>query len=547
MAFPPPPQQVPPPPGSGPSRSGWSTRTIALVVVGAMLAGIVVVGLAGFVTYRLVSEDGGSGGDATPSVTPPPSAGPEAPEPEVPSGLEKFYDQELDWSDCGDNECARLTVPLDYAEPGGRTIQVAVLRVRAGKPDERVGQLVVNPGGPGGSGVQYAAGGAAVFGATLARYFDLVGFDPRGVGQSTPLKCASTEQTDEFLASDPDPDTPAEVRRNDRLTRAYGEGCLQRSGDLARHVSTVEVARDVDVLRAALGERQLDWFGASYGTTIGATYAELFPANVRRMVLDGAVAQNISEEQAGVDQARGFQTALDAYLRDCLDKGCFLGEDLQQAQGALRDFLADLDARPLPSGQEGRPLTEGLAVYGIFLPLYVQSYWPLLTEALRRAIQDGDGSQLLQLADQYTQRTSGGYQGNQTEALYAVNCADSSDSIPLADVPARFGEFEDVAPVFARIFAYGLATCDSWPIKPTEPRPDIEGTGAAPILVVGTTRDPATPYRWAQELAKELDSGVLLSRDGDGHTGFQQGNACVDKAIEAYLVAGKVPRDGTSC
>ncbi|ROR89361.1 alpha/beta hydrolase [Nocardioides aurantiacus] len=546
MAFPPPPQQVPPPPGGGaPSRSGWSTRAIVLTVVVAMLAGLVVVGIAGFVTYRLV--DDGSGAEASPSVTPPPDPGSTAPEPEVPAELRSFYEQELGWTDCGENQCARLTVPLDYAEPDGETIEIAVLRVRAGEPDERVGQLVVNPGGPGGSGVDYAAGGGAVFGATLARYYDIVGFDPRGVGQSTALECATTAQTDEFLASDPDPDTRAEVQRNDRLTRAYGEGCLERSGDLARHVSTVEVARDVDVLRAALGERQLDWFGASYGTTIGATYAELFPANVRRMVLDGAVAQNLPEDQMDVDQARGFQTALDAYLRDCLDKGCFLGEDLGEAQRRLSAFLEDVDAEPLPTGVAERPLTEGLAVYGIFLPLYVQSYWPLLTEALRRAIQDGDGSQLLTLADQYTQRTADGYQGNQTEALYAVNCADSSESVPLADVPDRFGEFEAVAPVFARIFAYGLATCDSWPIEPTDERPEVDGKGAAPILVVGTTRDPATPYRWAEELSEELDSGVLLSRDGDGHTAFQQGNACIDKAVEAYLVAGKVPEDGRSC
>ncbi len=545
MAFPPPPQQPLPPAGGSPRR-GWRTRTIALVVIAAMLAGLLVVGVAGFVTYRLVSDDDTST-DATPSATPPPSSGSAAPEPEVPAELREFYDQELDWRDCGENECARLTVPLDYAEPDGETIEIAVLRVRATEPGKRVGQLVVNPGGPGGSGVDYAAGGESVFGATLARYYDIVGFDPRGVGESDGLECATTGQTDAFLAADPDPDTAAEVRRNDRLTRAYGEGCLERSGDLARHVSTIEVARDVDVLRGALGENQLDWFGASYGTTIGATYAELFPGNVRRMVLDGAVAQNIPDDESAVDQARGFQTALDAYLRDCLEQGCFLGEDLGEAQRRLSTFLEEVDAQPLPTGEAERPLTEGLAVYGIFLPLYVQSYWPLLTDALRQAIQEGDGTALLLLADQYTQRTPDGYDGNQTEALYAVNCADSPDSVPLADVPARFGEFEAVAPVFARIFAYGLSTCGSWPIEPTQERLEVDGAGAAPILVVGTTRDPATPYRWAQELAQELDSGVLLSRDGDGHTGFMQGNECVDKAIEAYLVAGEVPEDGRSC
>ena len=334
MAFPPPPQQ-PPPPGGGSPRRGWRTRTIALVVVAAMLAGLLVVGVAGFVTYRLVGDD-----DATPTPPPAPPRRPRParprPEPEVPAELREFYDQELDWSGCGENECARLTVPLDYAEPDGETIEIALLRVRATGSGDRVGQLVVNPGGPGGSGVDYAAGGESVFGSTLARYYDIVGFDPRGVGDSDGLECATTAQTDDFLAADPDPDTAAEVRRNDRLTRAYGEGCLERSGDLARHVSTVEVARDVDVLRGALGENQLDWFGASYGTTIGATYAELFPGNVRRMVLDGAVAQNIPDDEAAIDQARGFQTALDAYLRDCLEKGCFLGEDLGEAQRRLQ-------------------------------------------------------------------------------------------------------------------------------------------------------------------------------------------------------------------
>ncbi|SDS69799.1 alpha/beta hydrolase fold [Nocardioides scoriae] len=536
-----------PPAPPSPPRAGRSTRAIALTVVLALVAGFALVAVAGLVTYRLAG--GGDEGDtsASPPVPVSPSPSETGPSPSVPSGLERFYDQQLDWTDCGSNQCTTMTVPLDYAAPSGRTIQISVLRSPATDQDRRVGQLVVNPGGPGGSGVEYAASGDLTWGRTLTRYFDIVGFDPRGVGRSTPLECSTTAQTDEFLAADPSPDDAAEVRRLDQLTRAFGEGCLQRSGDLARHVSTIEVAKDMDVLRAALGERKLDYFGASYGTTIGATYAELFPDRLRRMVLDGAVDPGISDAQAGLDQAGGFQTALSAYLQDCVDRGdCPLGDSVDEGNRNVRAFLDRVDADPLPTGTD-RPLTEGLAVYGLFLPLYVKDYWPLLTDALRQAIDGGDGSGLLRLSDEYVQRRNGAYEGNQTEALYAVNCLDATDSTPASEVPGQVGAFEKVAPAFARVFAWGLTTCGSWPIEATEKPLTIDGAGAPPIVVVGTTRDPATPYKWAQGLAEELRSGVLVSRDGDGHTGFRQGNECVDTAIESYLVAGTVPRDGLSC
>ncbi len=243
------------------------------------------------------------------------------PSPPFPKELARFYEQDLDWRNCGANQCSRLEVPLDYSDPDGKVIELAVLRAPAKQRGKRVGQLVVNPGGPGGSGVDYAASGSFSFGEKLIRYFDIVGFDPRGVGKSTPLECAGTEQTDEFLSADPDPDNPDEVARLDRLTREFGEGCLSESGDLTRHISTVEAAKDMDILRAALGERQLDYLGASYGTFLGATYADLFPTHVRRMVLDGAIDPSLSNEQLSLGQAKGFETALRAYLEGLREAG----------------------------------------------------------------------------------------------------------------------------------------------------------------------------------------------------------------------------------
>ena len=437
-------------------------------------------------------------------------------------------------------------MPLDYDEPHDTVIKLAVLRVPAQQRGERVGQLVVNPGGPGASSVEYAASGSFSFGEELARYFDIVGVDPRGVGRSTPLECAGTERTDEFIAFDPDPETNSEVAGLDRHTREFGEGCLSKGGDLARHMSTVEVAKDMDILRSALGERQLDYLGASYGTFIGATYADLFPTHVRRMVLDGAIDPSLSNKELNLGQAKGFETALRAYLEDCVGKGgCFLGDTVEAGARRIRQLLDDLDARPLPTSSD-RELTEGLGLYGIIWPLYSKGLWPLLTQALKQAF-DGRGRRLLSLANQYASRGPDGYKNNSIQAIYAVNCLDHDDYIPSSEVPGQFADFEKASPTFGRIFAYTLSTCASWPVKSGHRTTAVDAAGAPPIVVVGTTRDPATPYEQAVNLARQLESGVLVSRDGDGHTGFNKGNTCVDKAVETYLLAGTEPEDGLSC
>ncbi len=507
---------------------------VAVVVVLAMVA-------AGLLVYRSLSDSRDDASAGVPRATSTPDASGTEPD------LSRFYSQQLRWRSCGRAECTTMKVPLDYEQPDGKELTIAVLRVPAQKKSERVGSLVVNPGGPGGSGVEYAAAGSLQFGGYLSDHFDIVGFDPRGVGQSDPLHCLTTEGLDRIIGADPAPSTPEGMAEMDDMLRGFGQGCLDRSGDLAKHMSTVEAAKDMDILRAALGEKKMDYLGASYGTFLGATYADLFPQRVGRFVLDGAVDPSLSNEEMSLAQARGFETALRAYLQDCVDQGgCFLGDTVDAAAQRIRAFLEERVGDPLPTGSD-RELTAGWAMIGIWLPLYVKSFWPQLTAALKQAMNDRRGSGLLSLADLYASRGPDGYQDNSMEALYAVNCLDHSDAIPTDQVPSHFAQFEEASPTFGRAFAFSLSTCHNWPVQSGNVTKALHAPGAAPIVVIGTTRDPATPVEWARALADQLESGRLIIRDGDGHTGFQQGNRCVDSAVEGYLVKGDVPQDDLKC
>jgi pimeloyl-ACP methyl ester carboxylesterase len=485
--------------------------------------------------------------EPTPSLSAMPVPTPTATDGAAEAALERYYSQDVDWRRCRQRlQCAEIEVPLNYEEPDGETITIALLKVRAGDPDRRVGSLVVNPGGPGGSGIEYAANASAYFGAELRQAFDIVGFDPRGVGQSTPVDCLPDEKLDEFVASDPDPDTPEEVEEADQKIREFGEGCLQRSGDLASHVSTEEAARDIDIIRELLGDRRLSWFGASYGTFLGATYAELFPERVGRMVLDAALDPSLSNLDMSLAQARGFEVALRAYVEACVDRGrCFLGRSVDAGTQRIRQFLDEVEQQPI-SGAGDRRLEVGNAVLGIWAPLYNEDYWALLDHALRTGF-DGDGRALLALSDAYTSRSPSGYADNSLEALYAVNCLDRGDSIPSDEVAELVPQFEEESPTFGAIFAYGLSSCAEWPVESTREPGPLTAEGAEPILVVGTTRDPATPLEWAESLARQLDSGILVARDGDGHTGYNAGNDCVDDVVESYLVSGEVPESDVTC
>jgi len=513
---------------------------VAVVVIALVATGLGAVALAVL-----------AGQDDTPAATPPvvPTTTPEPSATAPPSrGLARYYSQELDWSSCqGDFLCATLTVPLDYRHPDGDTIDLALLKVPASDPDARIGSLVVNPGGPGAPGTQYAAQAAQVFGRPILDRYDVVGFDPRGTGGSDPVDCLSDAQLDDYIAMDPDPDTAAERSSYLGWVRTLGRGCVDRSGDLAAHVTTVEAARDMDVLRAALGESTMTYFGASYGTKLGATYADLFPDEVGRMVLDGAVDMSIGARELALEQAGGFETALRAYVQNCVDEtdSCFLGDSVEEGLRTISSFLAGVDAKPLPTGL-GRDLQVGNAFYGIVAPLYNRDYWYILSAALKQGLA-GDGSTLLQLSDLYTSRGTDGYTDNSSEAIYAISCLDDPYAIPASRVAANLPDFERASPTFGAVFAWGLTGCGGVQVTSSVKPRDVHAKGAAPIVVIGTTRDPATPMKWAEDLADQLDSGVLIRRDGDGHTGYHVGNDCVDGAVEGYLIDGTVPEDGLSC
>nr|WP_237742757.1 alpha/beta hydrolase [Actinopolymorpha alba] len=469
---------------------------------------------------------------------------------DVSPDLQRFYNQRLQWEKCqvgGSFECATLQVPLDYANPGGKVIELAVLRVRAKDQSRRLGSLVLNPGGPGGSGVEYAAAAPWVVSRAVLDRYDVVGFDPRGVGQSSPVKCVTNAQMDHYLSIDGSPDTARERQDLLQTARQFAQGCESRSGELLPHVSTIDAAKDMDVLRSALGDKELTYLGKSYGTFLGATYAELFPKRAGRLVLDGALDPTLSARELGLEQAKGFEVALRAFIEDCVRRSdCPLGGSVSQAYKSLDGFLAKTDTTPLATGQP-RKLTQALAVTGIIMPLYVKEYWPRLRTALRMAL-NGDGSRLLSLADEYAERgPDGKYRSNSGEAILAVNCLDRPDITSVKQAMAEEPAFRAASPRFGPFILWGSLTCAEWPVKPTGRPGAIHATGAKPILVVGTTRDPATPYEWAVRLAKQLDSGVLLTREGDGHTAYMSGNHCIDQAVDRFLIEGKPPKNGTKC
>jgi pimeloyl-ACP methyl ester carboxylesterase len=523
-----------------------SPKAVVAIVLIALLALS-----AGGVAAVVVSGDEGDGTTQERSPEPPPTPT-EPVDPRVTAApspaLAPFYSQELDWSACEDDkECATLTVPVDYREPEtGGTIDLALMRQRAEDPGARVGSLVVNPGGPGAPGTAMVRDVEAYFGDPLRESFDIVAFDPRGTGSSAPIDCLSDEELDAFVSADPAPDDPGEDQEYADNLAEFFQGCVDNSGDVIGHVSTNEAARDMDVLRAALHEEKLSYLGFSYGTRLGSTYAELFPKKVGRFVLDAATDPTLSYRESTLSQAGGFQLALESYIQSCIDRGdCFLGDTVQEGLDRISDLLDRIDDQPLPTNEE-RDLQIGNAFYGLVLPLYSEVNWPALDQGLQQAF-DGDGSTLLLLSDFYGSREGGEYVDNSLEAIYAINCLDDPTSIEPGQVRDNYRDFNRVSPTFGEVFAWGLLNCRGLQVRPAYQPLTIRAEGAAPIVVVGTTRDPATPYEEAVALAEQLESGVLVSRDGDGHAAYNKGNECIDTTIEDYLIEGVVPEDGLEC
>jgi len=441
-------------------------------------------------------------------------------------------------------------VPLDYQKPTGDTIELEVIRLRAGDDSKRVGSLLVNPGGPGASGVSYAREARTVLSDDVRDSFDIVGWDPRGVGESAPVKCLNDKELDAFLAIDGSPDNPGEVQALDTTSKTFARHCEDRSGKVLPHIGTPDAARDMDILRAVLGDAKLNYLGKSYGTFLGATYAELFPEKVGRVVLDGAIDPTLTSQEMSLGQAGGFEQGLDAFIDDCLKQSdCPVGPDHAGAKQEIVGILDQADRSPLRT-DSGRPLTQSLAILGVAVALYdSEAGWPALRIALERA-KSGDGTVLLQLSDFYTDRQGNGhYSSNQNEAIYAVNCLDRPDRSSPTQIEQVEPRFKKESPIFGDYLAWSSLPCRYWPAKgePGSGPHKITAEGAAPIVVVGTTRDPATPYVWAQNLASQLSSGVLLSWDGDGHTAYSRGSSCIDSAVDDYLIKGTVPKDGTRC
>lgn len=468
--------------------------------------------------------------------------------PPVPAGLESFYSQKPAWKDCdGGFECATVQVPLDYSKPSGDKVGISVIRLPAEDNSDRLGSLLTNPGGPGGSGVDFVRQAARAFGDDLRRRFDIVGFDPRGVAASDPVRCNTGAQLDDFFATDASPDDDQEIQALGTEGEEFAENCEAKAAAALPYVGTANAARDMDVLRAALGDDKLTYYGASYGTYLGAFYAEQFPKNIRAFVLDGAVDPTLSATDLLIEQAKGFETALRAFADDCVKAGCPFGDSADAVIARISAFLAQTDKQPHTNTQDSRQVTESLAVMGMARSLYVKEYWPVLRQALTQAMQNSDGTMLLALADEMVERKPDGSYSNQTDANMAVNCVDKPAPPDLAAYGQAAAEAKKVAPRFGPFVVWGGVPCVYWPSQTDQQPKPITAKGAAPILVIGTTRDPATPYKWSENLADQLSSGVLLTFDGDGHTAYLQGNSCITRATDNYLITTDPPDDGTTC
>ncbi len=459
----------------------------------------------------------------------------------------------LEWSTCRDTlartaglECASLSVPLDPAEPEGETISLAVARAPStGSEQERLGSLVLNPGGPGGSGIEFLTGAATAFPTELTDRFDLVSFDPRGVGESTPVRCVDDATKEEQLSGDLSPDTDEELDAAVDDQQEFLDGCEENAGELIEHMSTADVAADMDLLRAALGEDQLNYLGYSYGTSIGAVYATLFPENVRAMVLDGSVSPQASEEDQLLAQALGFERTLANFVAACnASSDCALAPD---AKGAIDATRQQLEAAPVEVETESGSRTLGPDLFDLAVAtaLYDTTLWGSLALSVDQ-VDRGGAATLLSLVDRQTGRQPDGTYDNSSDAQTMVSCSDSDERPTVDDATATARRILEQAPTFGDITAWGALGCVDWPTA-ANPLPELTGAGAPTVLVVGTVGDPATPYEWSEQMAQALESAVLLTYEGDGHTAFLRGGPCIDDAVVAYLVELTVPAEGTRC
>ncbi len=445
-------------------------------------------------------------------------------------------------------DCAAVPVPADWHHPEtGKTYSIAMLRVRSKTQKNRIGSLFINPGGPGGSGVKTALylsvppnkGGLPT---QITDRFDFIGFDPRGVNLSSPLQCISDRDLDASYSAVADPVSSADFNSVVALDRRINNACAKKYGSALSTYSTEQAARDIDALRAAVGDPKLSYLGYSYGTLLGATYAQQFPQNVRAMVLDGALDPTESLVTSSEGQAKGFEHAFDNFGAWCKNtpKTCPIAPEARKTVSAL---LANADQKKV-KGSDGRIATSGIVGYAIVAALYNQAGWPLLAQAMA-SLQKGDAKLAFQLADGYAERAADGTHSNQSDINLAVNCSDAKSVPSLAEIRRLQADWRRKYPLFGGFTAAGLLSCALWPEKP-DPYPTGPAVGAPPIVVVGTTGDPATPYENTAKLASMLGVGHVLTWQGEGHTAYPQ-TPCITSAVDDYLLTLAVPADGKAC
>lgn len=449
--------------------------------------------------------------------------------------------ESIEWHECDDApapfRCATLPVPLDHANPDGPTIDLALVELPATDRSKVIGPLLVNPGGPGGSGIGFVEGN--LWPRALTDRFDLIGFDPRGVGASSPVDCAF--DISKLYAPDPAPTTPQAVTELEEVSKAYVDSCTQHNAELLEHMGTRDVAADMDEIRRGLGVDKISYLGYSYGTSIGQVYADRYPTRIRAMVLDGVVRLGQSGLDASRDQGIAFDRVLGQFFAQCPT----LTTCPNDPATTFRQVRTQLRRAPMPTDDPARDLTSGSFQLGVGQALYVRSFWPDLAGALADAAR-GDGTAMLRLADQYLGREPDGTYPNQTDAYFAVSCLDW-------EWPSDPAAFIDAGRTVARTSPYlaeGIVTdyirCAYWPTRP-QPLTPPKAKGSPLIVVVSTTDDPATPYANGVDLATALPDAALITKVGADHTAYGRGDACVDNAVEAYLVSLKPPAAGLRC
>ncbi|MCS4276261.1 pimeloyl-ACP methyl ester carboxylesterase [Mycetocola sp. BIGb0189] len=484
----------------------------------------------------------------------PSPAGQSAPSPlpatEVAENLRPFYGQEVSWRACGSKlTCADIKTPMNWEDPGAGDLTLSLVRAAASGSD-RIGSLLVNPGGPGGSGVELVKDSLDfAVDKTLQSRFDVIGFDPRGVGKSSPVKCLSDKDTDKFLfdTTQPRPGQDGWLEAARTQARDYGEACKKNTGAELEFITTVNSARDMDLIRSLVGDPKLNYLGYSYGTFLGATYAQLYPKNTGRLVLDGAIDPAVSSTEVSATQAAGFESALRAYLADCLTGSkCPFRGDVESAMTTISNLLESVDASPL-TGKDGRKVGSSTLMTAIIFPLYSPNNWSALSD-LFTSVMAGDADYALYLADMYFDRDdSGKYTSNSNDAFNAYNCRDYPSNDDPAVMEQEAAKIEARAPIFGKYMSYGDVLCANWPYPDGAERGPIHAPGSPDILVIGTTNDPATPYAWAQSLAKQLDKGHLVTYKGEGHTAYNKGSQCINTTVDDFFITGKVPSSDPQC